>query len=93
MAGSSPAGGTPIVGGVIQAYHRLHEELHAPGNRYVVLITDGEETCGTKGDATDAADLEAARTQLLTVEVQKARDANIETFVVAVPGSERLAKP
>jgi hypothetical protein len=88
MAASSPAGGTPIVGGVVQAYHHLHEELHAQGNRYVVLITDGEESCGTKGDGTDAADLEAARGRLLTVEVQKARDANIKTFVVGVPGSE-----
>jgi len=88
MAASSPAGGTPIVGGVIQAYHHLHEELHASGNRYVVLITDGEESCGTKGDGTDPADLEAARGRLLTVEVQKARDANIKTFVVGVPGSE-----
>jgi hypothetical protein len=88
MAASSPAGGTPIVGGVIQAYHHLHEELHAPGNRYVVLITDGEESCGTKGDGTDPADLEAARARLLGVEVQKAREANIKTFVVGVPGSE-----
>lgn len=88
MAGSSPAGGTPIVGSVVEAYHHLHEELHAAGNRYVVLITDGEESCGTKGDGTDQADLDAARTQLLTVEVKKARDANIKTFVVGVPGSE-----
>lgn len=88
LAKTEPAGGTPIVGAVISAYHHLHEDLHAPGNRYVVLITDGEESCGTKGSETDAADLAAARQQLLTVEVQKAREANIKTFVVGSPGSE-----
>ncbi|HVU02396.1 MAG TPA: vWA domain-containing protein [Polyangiaceae bacterium] len=83
-----PAGGTPIVGAVIEAYHHLHEELHAPGNRYVVLITDGEESCGTQGDETDKADLQAARTLLLQTEVKKARDANIRTYVIGAPGSE-----
>jgi len=85
---SSPAGGTPIVGAVIVGYHHLHEELHAAGNRYVVLITDGEESCGTNGDETDKADLDAARARLLGTEVQKARDANIKTFVIGAPGSE-----
>jgi hypothetical protein len=85
---TAPAGGTPIVGGVITAYHHLHEEAHAPGNRYVVLITDGEESCGTKGDPTDDADIEAARKRLLETEVKKARDANIRTYVIGSPGSE-----
>ena len=88
MHKAQPAGGTPIVGSVISAYHHLHEELHAVGNRYVVLITDGEESCGTRGMADDKADLSAARNTLLQVEVQKARDANIRTFVVGTPGSE-----
>jgi hypothetical protein len=73
---------------VIQAYHQLHEELHAAGNRYVVLITDGEESCGTKGVEDDKADLAAARDRLLQTEVKKARDANIRTFVIGAPGSE-----
>jgi hypothetical protein len=88
LQSAQPAGGTPIVGSVISAYHHLHEELHASGNRYVVLITDGEESCGTAGDATNLADLTAARTRLLQTEVSKARDANIKTFVVGAPGSE-----
>jgi hypothetical protein len=88
MSNARPAGGTPIVGGVVVAYHQLHEVLHATGNRYVVLITDGEEGCGTKGDEADKADLEVAKNQLLNVEVQKARDANIRTFVIGAPGSE-----
>jgi len=89
MSAASPSGGTPIVGAVISAYHHLHEELHAPGNRYVVLITDGAEDCGTKGDATDEADLAAARERLLGTEVEKAREANIKTFVIGSPGSEK----
>jgi hypothetical protein len=88
MHSAKPAGGTPIVGAVISAYHHLHEELRAVGNRYVVLITDGEESCGTAGNADDKADLAAARARLLQMEVQKARDANIRTFVVGTPGSE-----
>jgi hypothetical protein len=88
MHGNQPAGGTPIVGSLISAYHHLHEELHAAGNRYVVLITDGEESCGTLGDESNKADLSAARNRLLQMEVQKARDANIRTFVVGSPGSE-----
>jgi hypothetical protein len=88
MHKATPAGGTPIVGSVVSAYHHLHEELHAAGNRYVVLITDGEESCGTRGEATDSADLAAARTRLLETEVQNARTANIKTFVVGTPGSE-----
>jgi hypothetical protein len=88
MKDATPAGGTPIVGAVIQGYHHLHEELHAAGNRYVVLITDGEESCGTLGREDDPADLAAARQRLLQVEVKKARDANIRTFVIGAPGSE-----
>ena len=85
---ADPAGGTPIVGAVISAYRHLHQELHAAGNRFVVLITDGEESCGSGGDAQNLEDLGAARARLLQSEVQKARSANIRTFVVGTPGSE-----
>jgi hypothetical protein len=88
MDAATPAGGTPIVGAVVLAYHHLHEELHATGNRYVVLITDGEESCGMLGDEDDAEDLRAARQRLLQTEVQKAREANVRTFVIGAPGSE-----
>lgn len=74
----TPDGQTPIVGATILAYAHLHQELKAPGNRYVVLMTDGAESC-----APDGID------QLLTKEVQRARDANIRTFVIGAPGSEQ----
>ncbi|MDB4986111.1 MAG: hypothetical protein JWN04_1289, partial [Myxococcaceae bacterium] len=72
-----PDGETPIVGATILAYAHLHQEVHAPGNRFVVLITDGAESC-----APDKIG------QLLDSEVKKARDANIRTFVIGAPGSE-----
>jgi len=51
-------------------------------------MTDGEESCGTQGDESNLADLAAARARLLGTEVEKARDANIRTFVIGAPGSE-----
>jgi hypothetical protein len=54
-----------------------------------VLITDGEEDCGSQGDGTDLADIAAARRRLLGAEVEKAREANIKTFVIGSPGSEK----
>jgi hypothetical protein len=83
-----PRGGTPIVGSVVLAYAHLHQEAMAPGNRYVVLLTDGEESCGFGGEEEDKADLAEARKHLLEVEVQKALEANIRTFVIGAPGSE-----
>ncbi|MDB4986620.1 MAG: uncharacterized protein JWN04_1798, partial [Myxococcaceae bacterium] len=72
-----PDGETPIVGATILAYAHLHQEIKAPGNRFYVLITDGEESCDPDKIG-----------QLLDTEVKKARDANIRTFVIGAPGSE-----
>lgn len=83
----TPAGATPIVGGTMLGYQYLHWEVTpgcssppcgAPGNRFVVLITDGADTCSMDSD----------KQALLTTEVQKARMANIRTFVIGAPGSE-----
>jgi len=77
LQGTRPSGQTPIVGSTILAYAHLHQEAKAPGNRFVILITDGAESCAPEKIG-----------QLLDVEVQKARDANIRTFVIGAPGSE-----
>ena len=74
----NPDGQTPIVGATILAYAHLHQEAKAPGNRYVVLLTDGSESCAPDGIE-----------QLLTREVKRAREANIRTFVIGAPGSEQ----
>jgi len=81
LAQVTPNGRTPIVGATILAYAHLHQEAKAPGNRYVVLMTDGAESC-----APDGID------QLLMREVQRAREANIRTFVIGAPGSEPARK-
>jgi hypothetical protein len=73
----NPDGLTPIVGATILAYAHLHQELEAPGNRYVVLLTDGSESCAPESVK-----------RLLDDEVQRARMANIRTFVIGAPGSE-----
>ncbi|HKP58567.1 MAG TPA: VWA domain-containing protein [Polyangiales bacterium] len=75
-----PRGGTPIVGGLILAYKHLNPDQTADvpnGNRFVVLLTDGQEGC--------AADQTAS---LLERELPKSRTAGITTFVIGVPGSE-----
>jgi hypothetical protein len=77
LESTMPDGQTPIVGATVLAYNHLHEEAKAPGNRFVVLLTDGAESCDPDRVS-----------ELLDVEVQKARDANIRTFVIGAPGSE-----
>ncbi len=81
-----PGGGTPIVGAIILGYKHLHQEALAPGNRFVVLVTDGSDSCldkyaaeGVTGDVVD---------RLLNTEIPKAISVNIRTFVIGAPGSE-----
>jgi len=97
----SPAGGTPLVGASILAYAHLHQEARgtcsdppcgAVGNRFVVLITDGEDSCpeplfdnvpcGPNGSGVPCTQY------LLETVVPKAEMANIRTFVIGAPGSE-----
>jgi hypothetical protein len=80
LANVQPRGGTPIVGGLILAYKHFNPDQTPDvpnGNRFVVLLTDGEEGC--------AAD---QTPRLLESELPKSRKAGITTFVIGVPGSE-----
>jgi hypothetical protein len=80
LANVQPRGGTPIVGGLILAYKHFNPDQTPDvpnGNRFVVLLTDGQEGC--------AADQTA---RLLETELPKSRTAGISTFVIGVPGSE-----
>jgi von Willebrand factor type A domain len=96
-----PNGATPIVGGLTLAYKHLHQDANmatgctapcgAHGNRYVVLITDGADSCGAPTDPTDAAACTAAGScieLLLDKTAPQALEANIKTFVIGSPGSE-----
>ncbi len=73
----APEGSTPLAGATILAYDYLHNQLNNPGNKFVVLLTDGAETC----KATELP-------KLLNMDVPNARLVNIRTFVIGVPGSE-----
>jgi hypothetical protein len=80
LAAVQPAGGTPLVGGLILAYKHLNPDQTEGvpyGNRFVVLLTDGQESCAGE---------EIPR--LLESELPKAETAAITTFVIGVPGSE-----
>ncbi len=73
----SPWGATPIVGTMMRAFAYLQQNAgQFTGNKFVVLLTDGGETCDK-----DAKPLV----------VQKALEATwigIRTFVLGAPGSE-----
>jgi hypothetical protein len=95
----TPAGGTPLVGATILAYAHLHQEAGgdcsdapcgATGNRFVVLITDGSDSCPdpTFDNAPCSSTTIPCTKYLLDTEVPKAVRVNIRTFVIGAPGSE-----
>ena len=75
--GVIPKGATPIVGAVTLGYKHLHEDLKLPGNTFVILLTDGAETCAKNLEET-----------LVTKTVPLALSVNIRTFVIGAPGSD-----
>jgi hypothetical protein len=86
LGGESPRGGTPLIGSIILGYKYLHQTVRAPGNRFVVVVTDGSDSCidkyaseGVTGDVVS---------RLLDTEIPKAISVNIRTFVIGAPGSE-----
>ncbi|HEX5101716.1 MAG TPA: vWA domain-containing protein [Polyangiaceae bacterium] len=81
LDGVSPAGETPIAGATILSYQHLSDairERKLVGNTFVVLLTDGAETCK-----------ESELDKLVTTDVPNARLFNIRTFVIGAPGSEQ----
>lgn len=75
--GVVPKGATPIVGGLTLGYAHIYEDDKAPGNDFIVLLTDGAETC-----APSLKDVTISDT------VPNAASVNIRTFVIGAPGSE-----
>ncbi len=87
-----PDGATPLVGATVLAYKHLHAsalEGSIRGGKYVVVITDGEqsEACTDPAQCSSAADCARLLTE---VEAPKAagEGVGIKTFVIGVPGSE-----
>lgn len=80
LAGVDPKGKTPLAGSLILSYAHLYDELKAgtlQGNLFVVLLTDGFETCKP-----------SEIPKLLGADMDSAEALNIRTFVIGVPGSE-----
>lgn len=95
-----PSGGTPIVGATILAYAHMHAEAGldanggcaqppcgAAGNRFVVLITDGADSCPQEPVSGVCGGV-ACTDHLLDTSVLEAARVNIRTFVIGAPGSE-----
>ncbi len=80
LASVTPEGETPLVGGTILSYAHLADELrarHLGGNSFVILLTDGAETCAP-----------SLLDELVEEDVPNARLFDIRTFVIGAPGSE-----
>ncbi len=77
----TPKGSTPLAGATILSYAYLYDQLkqsNLPGNKFVVLLTDGFETCKPEEIP-----------KLLSEDVPNAYvQLGIRTFVIGVPGSE-----
>ncbi|MBK7582216.1 MAG: VWA domain-containing protein [Myxococcales bacterium] len=91
LGGVTPKGKTPLAGATILSYAHLYDLLKSgtlTGNLFVVLLTDGFETCAP-GELpkllTTACDPNAPGSLPC---VQTAQLVNIRTFVIGVPGSE-----
>lgn len=100
FSATSPSGGTPIVGATILAYAHMHEEAGldasggcaqppcgARGNRFVVLITDGADSCPNE-PIEGVCNGKSCTDHLLDDSVPVAAGVNIRTFVIGAPGSE-----
>ncbi len=80
VRGITPKGATPLVGGTTVAFEHLNPNrpgFDLPKRRFLVLVTDGAETC-------QASSVPA----FLSTTVARARSVGIRTFVVGAPGSE-----
>jgi hypothetical protein len=81
LVATAPYGNTPLVGAAILGYQYILNQIRKgqlDGENFVVLLTDGRETCRT-----DEVD------QLLQVDAPNAYQLlGIRTFVIGVPGSE-----
>jgi len=71
-----PKGDTPIVGATMSGYGFMHSHTYV-GNKFIVILTDGNETCDP-----DSKDF------LLGKAEEASTLAGIRTFVLGAPGSE-----
>lgn len=87
---AEPNGGTPTHMAYLRALE-LVQAANLPGQRYVLIITDGTPTYGLACSGTGQS---AVPTPGLVLEAAKAYEAEgIRTFVVGSPGSEDALEP
>lgn len=87
---AEPNGGTPTHMAYLRALE-LVEAANLPGQRYVLIITDGTPTYGLACSGTGQS---AVPTPGLVLEAAKAyQEKGIRTFVVGSPGSEDALEP
>lgn len=82
-----PAGGTPTHDAVTAALNLL-EQTTQPGNRFLVLATDGQATFCAGCDLFCSSDQQVTDNEALVQEVAAAASSGIRTFVLGAPGSE-----
>lgn len=70
-----PKGDTPIVGTTMGAFQFMATHSYV-GNKFVVILTDGKETC------------DVANKDFLVTKAEEATWVGIRTFVLGAPGSE-----
>jgi hypothetical protein len=88
---ASPAGGTPTYDAFEVARGALSQTT-LPGNRFLLLITDGQPTfssgCRGTGRIVDAVD-----PRPIIDLAQEASQSGVRTFVIGAPGSEDVGVP
>lgn len=92
FSGVIPSGATPLVGATTLGYAAILDRLvegTLEGNTFVVLITDGKETCDTVEGSGGDTPLDT----LLTQTIADSRQLSIRTFVIGSPGSEDFRGP
>ncbi|MEB2311914.1 MAG: VWA domain-containing protein [Sorangiineae bacterium] len=84
----SAGGQTPIIGASVYGYKYMHEKAFT-GNKFIVLLTDGFETCApSQVPGFIDSDPSACAASPAACPVAHAAAVGIRTFVIGVPGSE-----
>lgn len=86
LAAIAPAGGTPTHDAMTAAYKQL-EAAQIPGNKYLVLATDGQATFCAGCDLFCTSAEMMTDNETLIMEVSAAAAKGIRTFVLGAPGS------
>jgi hypothetical protein len=88
MSRQVPKGGTPIVGATVLGYKHLYQAVGVTTNAHVILITDGQDSCGAYYGAQPSIGPGDQVSALITKHAPTALNVGIKTWVIGAPGSE-----